>query len=107
MSEAVLRVVFEKPGWFANDPRVVVALDDRTLRDGSFVWGFEMTLELNAGPHRLTTTIHVGPLRRKRAYDFVLGDEGGYREGRGHHVARLHYSRFWGNFARKLDLRQE
>jgi hypothetical protein len=77
MNEAVLRVVFEKPGWFANDPRVVVALDGRTLHDGSFVAGFEMTVELDAGPHRLTTT------------------------------ARLDYSRFWGNFARKLDLRPE
>lgn len=107
MSEAVLRVVFEKPGWFANDPRVVVTLDDRTLHDGSFVSGFETTVELDAGPHRLSTAIHVGAFRRSRVYDVVLGDERGYREGRTHWVARLSYSRFWGNFARKLDLSPE
>jgi hypothetical protein len=107
MSEALLRVVFEKPGWFLNDPRVVVTLDDSTLHDGSFVSGFERTVEIAAGPHRLTTAIHVGGFQRKREYEIVIGGAGEYREGAGRWVARLDYSRFWGNFVKKLDLYRE
>jgi hypothetical protein len=107
MSEALLRVVFEKPGWFLNDPRVVVRLDESTLHDGSFTSGFERTVEVAPGPHRLTTAIHVGGFQRKRAYELVLGGEGAYREGTGRWVARLDYSRFWGNFTKKLDLCRE
>ncbi len=107
MSVALLRVVFEKPGWFLVDSVVVVTLDDRTLYEGSFRAGFEATAEIAAGPHRLTTALQVGAFQRKRAYEFVLDGDGGYRDGTGRWVARLDYSRFWGNFVKKLDLRPE
>lgn len=81
-----------------------MTLDDRVLHDGSFLSGFEATLELEPGPHRLTTRIEVGPFSRSRSYDFVLEADAGYREGPRRYLARLVYSRFWGNFTKKLDV---
>ena len=107
MSSTTLRVVFERPGWFTNDPRVTVMLDERALHEGSFLSGFDTTVEIACGAHVLSTAIHLGALRRTREYAFVLADESGYRDRPARHVARLAYSRFWGNFARKLDLTRE
>jgi hypothetical protein len=104
MSAFSLRVVFEKPGYFLNDPRMTVKLDGRTLHDGSMLSGFDRSEKVAPGHHVLETAIHVGLFSRKRRYVFVIGGEGHYREPAARFVARLEYSRLWGNFARKLTL---
>jgi hypothetical protein len=60
-----------------------------------------------AGPHRLELGCFVTPtIVRKRVYDlnFAVEGHGGYRSVPSFQ-ATLRYSRFWGNFQRKLDLR--
>ena len=40
-----LRVHFDSPGFFLNDPRVTVRVGDRTIYDGSFKSGFDVSVE--------------------------------------------------------------
>ncbi len=101
----LLRVRFDPPGWFANDPRVVLTIDGSPLFDGSFVRGFDTTVELAPGPHVLTTAIHLtDTIARRREYTIdapALDPERAHPPGL---EARLRYSRLWGNFDKRLDL---
>ena len=90
-------VSFAKPGFFLMDARLTVTLDERTIYDGSFKAGFEVTEEVLPGDHTLTTRIAVGGTSRHRAYSVQV------EPGR-EHAATLDYSRFWGNFKKGLTL---
>lgn len=97
-----LRVHFDSPGFFLNDPRVTVRVGDRTIYDGSFKSGFDVSVEL-PGRHVLETAIDVAGLSRKQKIELPLDNTGGYRDVPEVH-AKLSYSRFWGNFDKKADL---
>ena len=56
-----LRVSFEKPGFFLNAPRLLVRLDGRTLFDGSFKEGFDVSLDVQPGRHVIETFIGPRP----------------------------------------------
>lgn len=101
----LLRVRFDPPGWFANDPRVVVTLDGQPVYEGSFVRGFETTVELTPGKHTLATAIHLtDTIARRREYTIETPIERTHREHPPGLEARLRYSRLWGNFGAKLEL---
>lgn len=101
----LLRVRFDPPGWFANDPRVVVMLDGEPLVDGSFVRGFECAREVAPGRHTLTTAVHLTTtLARRREYTIDVPAPAADREHAPGLEARLRYSRLWGNFDKRLDL---
>jgi len=90
-----LRIVFDKPGFFIVDVRLLVTFDGRTVHDGSFMSGFDVSDEVAAGPHRIAT--EIAPFKRRKTYDVTIGDAPSY-------TARLRYSRFWGNFTGKIQL---
>lgn len=92
-----LRILFPEPGFFLSDARLVIGLNGESLHDGSFKNGFETEVQLSAGTHQLSTRIQMGPLSRQRTYTLEIGDSARY-------TATLRYSRFWGNFTRKLRL---
>jgi hypothetical protein len=100
-----LRVRFPAPGWFLNDPRLTVRLGDRTLYDGSFKRGFDVSVEVEPGDHLLETAIHapVGNGARRQRIALPLHDGGGYRDVPEVH-AELSYSRLTGNFAERAAL---
>jgi len=93
-----LRVHFPAPGFFLNDPRLVVSLADRTLYDGSFTAGFDVTVEVPAGAHVLETRI-LGPMgtARVQRIELPLDAQGGYPDIPAAE-ALLVYSRISGNF---------
>ena len=97
-----VRLRFPAPGFFINDPRVVVSLDGRTVYDGSFKDGFDVSLEVEPGPHVVDTTISVLGASRRQKIPLPLGD-GSYRDVQVVE-ATLSYSRFWGNFTKRLAL---
>lgn len=98
-----LRVHFDAPGFFLNDPRLTIRLGDRTLYDGSFKEGFDVSLEVPPGRHVLETAIDVAGLARRQQIELPLDAEGGYRDVPEVH-AKLGYSRFWGNFEKRASL---
>ncbi|MEZ4340196.1 MAG: hypothetical protein R3B82_26535 [Sandaracinaceae bacterium] len=98
-----LRVHFDPPGFFLNDPRLSVRLGDRTLYEGSFKSGFDVSVEIPPGRHRLETAIDVAGLARKQTIELPLEESGGYRDVPEVH-AQLAYSRFWGNFEKRASL---
>ena len=89
-----LRVVFPKPGFFLTDVRLVVAVDGLAVYDGSFTGGVDLVHPVAPGPHRVATVIDIGITRRHRQYDVVVPETG--------LVVQLAYSRFWGNFKKRL-----
>jgi hypothetical protein len=101
----ILRVHFDPPGFFLNDPRLSVRLADRTLYEGSFKSGFDVSVDVPAGRHVLETAIHapMGAGKRTQRIELGLCPEGGYRD-----VARVHakltYSRMWGNFDKTASI---
>jgi hypothetical protein len=106
-TSALLEVMQPPAGWFLIDTQLQVLLDGRPLYYGSFASGFAVTVEVAIGPHVLETTIDPGGIGRRRRYDLVVtapveSAQGGERQRL---VAKLDYSRFWGNFSKKLDLR--
>ena len=95
MSSAVLlTVMFEKPGFFLTDVRIVVSVNGQPIYDGSFREGFERTVEVLPGQHFVDTTIELGALKRTRRYPVDVAPARGY-------TVALSYSRFWGNFTKK------
>jgi hypothetical protein len=93
-----LRIVFPRPGFFLNDPRLVITLDGLRVYEGSFVGGVDVELPVAPGPHRIETRIEIGPFARQRLYDLLVSLEGVRC------TATLRYSRLWGNFTRSLTL---
>ncbi|NUP05872.1 MAG: hypothetical protein HOW73_07430 [Polyangiaceae bacterium] len=106
MTPCNLRIIFPKPGFFITDVPLFITLDGRPLYEGGFTSGFDTTVAVYQGPHELTTRIELGAFRRTRQYNFVIDGGAAYRSAPQSYVARLSYSRFWGNFARKLELEQ-
>ncbi len=99
-----LHLTVPPPGFFLNDPRLVVTLDQRTLYDGSFKDGFDVALELQPGKHVVETAIHLaGSLARKQQIELVLDSSNGYRDVPAVH-GKLEYSRLTGNFKKKVSL---
>jgi len=98
-----LRVLFDPPGFFLNDPRLVLRVDDRTIYDGSFKSGLDVSIEVPPGDLVLETAIEVGPVQRKQRISLPLGPGGGYRDVPEVH-AKISYSRFWGNFSKRAQL---
>lgn len=98
-----LHVSFASPGFFLNDPRVVVTLGDRTLYDGSFREGFSVSVEIPPGDHVLETAIHVAGTPARQRFELPLGDTGSYR-GAAIVEAKLAYSRLTGNFDKRFSL---
>lgn len=94
--------MFDKPGFFANDPRVTVEIGDFVLYDGSFRDGFDVSLELPPGDHRVRTAIYVAGLARRQDIALPLASRG-YRDAAAVE-AKLKYSRIWGNFSKKVSL---
>jgi len=90
-----LRVVFEQPGFFLGDSGLVVTLDGKLLHDGGFKQGFDVSTSVEAGSHELVTVIRLGPVERTRRYALHVEKPV---------IARLRYSRLWGNFTSKLEL---
>lgn len=105
MSAANLTVAFVKPGWFMIDVAMSVVLDrDKLIYQGSFLAGFEVTGRVELGAHTLETIIDVGAFKRRRAYAFTLESLPDYRSSLPSYRIDLCYSRFWGNFTRKLSM---
>ena len=96
-NQNALRIRFDKPGFFINDPRVEVDFDGVRIYEGSFMSGFDRTVTTSAGHHELVTRITVGPVMRPKRWTFELDEAPRF-------TITLRYSRFWGNFTRKLDL---
>lgn len=95
---------FPPPGFFLNDPRLHVTLDERTLYDGSFRDGFDVSLDVEPGAHVLETAIHLsGSLARRQRFEIVLDSTNGYRDVPVVH-GTLEYSRLSGNFKRRISL---
>ncbi|AKF10709.1 hypothetical protein [Sandaracinus amylolyticus] len=99
-----LNVSFPPPGFFLNDPRLVVTLGDRMLYDGSFRDGFSVSVEIEPGEHVLETAIHLaGTIARKQRFELKLDPASGFRQ-----VAivdaKLTYSRLSGNFDKRVSL---
>jgi hypothetical protein len=92
-----LRILFEKPGFFVSDCRLVVMLDAAPVYDGSFMSGLDVQGQVATGRHLLETQIVMGPIVRRKSYAFEIADGRAY-------VARLRYSRLWGNFKGRLEL---
>jgi len=99
----IVRVHFLAPGFFLNDPRVQVAVSGRTLYDGSFKSGFDVSVDLPPGKHTLETSISVAGVERKQHIDLPLDVQGGYRDAAEVH-AQLSYSRLRGNFEKRASL---
>ena len=98
-----LRVHFPAPGPFLNDPRVVVSLGHRTLYDGSFTRGFDVSVDVEPGDHALRTAIK-GPIgQREQRIALPLGPNGGYRDVPLVEV-ELAYSRITGNFKKRASI---
>jgi hypothetical protein len=98
----LLHVRFPAPGFFLNDPRLVVTLDDRTLYDGSFRDGFDVSAEVEPGRRVLETAIHLTGLARRQRFELALGERG-YRDIPAID-AKLSYSRLSGNFEKRISL---
>ncbi|MFK7991747.1 MAG: hypothetical protein AB8I08_37365 [Sandaracinaceae bacterium] len=97
-----VRLMFDKPGFFLNDPRVTVEVGERVLYDGSLGEGFDVSVELPPGEHQVRTAILIGSLARRQDIALPLGGPG-YRDAAAVE-AKLSYSRFWGNFSKKVSL---
>lgn len=98
-----LHLRFPPPGFFLNDPRLLVRLDDRTLYDGSFRAGFDVSIEVQPGVHVLETSIHLaGTVARPQRIELPL-DATGYRDVPVVH-GTLEYSRLSGNFKKRVSL---
>ncbi|UJR85886.1 hypothetical protein [Sandaracinus amylolyticus] len=98
-----LNVSFPPPGFFLNDPRLVVRLGERMLYDGSFRDGFSVSVEIEPGEHVLETAIHLAGSARTQRFELKLDPASGY-----HQVtvidAKLTYSRLSGNFDKRVSL---
>ncbi len=104
MGTVSLCVVFDAPGWFAVDASLALALDGSLIYEGSLGRGFDVSGPVAAGPHVLETAISLGLVARRRRYDFAIEAAGAYRGPAAAYVARLAYSRVWGNFTKRLEL---
>ena len=102
----LLRIRFDDPGWFTNDPRLVITVDGRPVYQGSFRGGMTASIDVPPGPHRIETAIEIIPgIARRQEYTVEVPSDA-YRQSAAGVEARLKYSRIRGNFAGSLDLRR-
>ena len=103
---AFLQVVQPRTGFFLFDVQLHVTLDGQPFYFGSFTSGFDVTVEVATGRHVLQTIIDPGGIGRQRLYEITIPapESALYRGERPRVVAKLDYSRFWGNFSKKLDI---
>jgi hypothetical protein len=87
---AWMRIVFPSPGFFLNDPRVIVHVNGWCAYHGSFKSGFDVRFPVVPGPHLVVVTLDT-LVRREERYTVPA-----YA---GHAVeVWLDYSRMWGSF---------
>jgi hypothetical protein len=102
----LLRIRFDDPGWFANDPRLGITVDGASVYDGAFTGGVVASVDVPPGTHRIATSISILPgLARRQEYTVDV-PAGGYREDARGIEVRLSYSRLAGNFKRTTDTRR-
>jgi hypothetical protein len=85
-----LRIIFPKPGFFINDPRVLVTINGRPMVEQSFLQGFDWWTPMQPGFHYVEVGI-VAIVTRSRTYNIEV------RPSHSTEVL-LEYSRMWGNF---------
>jgi hypothetical protein len=98
----ILRVVHEKPGFFLTDVPVDLALDGYTYWRASFLQGFVVDCPIAPGPHVLATRLELGVFGRTREYRLEIPPPDA--SGDAVWIAKLDYSRLWGNFSKKLSM---
>ncbi|HEY4056214.1 MAG TPA: hypothetical protein VGM39_06370 [Kofleriaceae bacterium] len=94
---SALRVVFHRPRFFISDVALGLWLDGQPIFQDGFLSGVDVSLPAAPGSHRLDAMIDLGVVRRRRSWDVDVPAPGC--------EVTIRYSRFWGNFAKKLDLR--
>lgn len=85
-----LRIIFPKPGFFINDPRVRITINGHPATEQSFMQGFDWWTPMQPGFHYVEVAI-VTLVTRSRMYNVEV------RSGCSTEVV-LDYSRMWGNF---------
>ncbi len=92
-----LHVVWPKPTLMIPMGSVLVWVDGQPAWRGPFEQGVDVTVPMPPGRHRVDVRIDVeGLFARNRSYEVDVT---------GPMRLDLHYSRFWGNFAKKVVLR--
>src|SRR5262245_55776354 len=101
-----LRIRFDDPGWFANDPRLLITVDGINVYDGRFRGGVNASIDVGPGTHRIETAVELLPgIATKREFTVEMPSDAYRQDGRGIE-ALLSYSRFSGNFDRTLSTRR-
>lgn len=94
---STLRVLFPRPGFFLSDIALGFWLDGQPVFSGGFLSGVDLPLPAAPGLHRLDALIDIGLMKRRRTWEIDV-PPGGCE-------VVIRYSRFWGNFAKQLELR--
>ena len=97
-----IRLRFPAPGFFINAPRLVVELDGRTVYDGAFKDGFDVTLDVTPTRHEVKTAVYMLGVAKRQTIPLAL-EGGGYRDVPAVE-AKLSYSRLAGNFDRRVSI---
>ncbi len=87
---AWMRVAFPSPGFFLNDPRVLVHVNGWCAYAGGFKSGFDLRFPVVPGPYLVVATLDA-LVRREKRYS-VTATAGCAVE------VWLEYSRMWGTF---------
>lgn len=85
-----MRIVFPGPGFFLNDPRVIVHVNGWCAYHGGFLSGFDVRFPVVPGPHLVIATLDALVRREKR---YTVPAYAGYAV-----EVFLEYSRWWGTF---------
>ncbi len=85
-----LRIIFPKPGFFLNDPRVTLAINGRAAGEHSFLAGLDWWTPMPPGFHYVELSI-TALVTRSRMYSIEV------RAGHSTEVL-VEYSRMWGSF---------
>jgi hypothetical protein len=89
-----MHIALQRPGFFLGDAQVVLRLDGVAVYSGGFRAGIDVAIPAAAGRHVLEATLEIPMLKRTRSWDVIVADPGCQ--------VTLEYSRFWGNFAKKV-----
>ena len=92
-----LHVVWPKPTLMIPMGSVLVWVDGQPAWRGPFEQGVDVTVPMPPGRHRVDVRIDVeGLFARNRSYEVEVAGPTRFD---------LHYSRFWGNFSKKVTPR--
>lgn len=86
-----------KPGFFLDDPRLIVRLDSVDVYDGNFKSGVHVWRGVAPGSHNVATRIESMGLSRSREYAATVAPDTDL-------TVTLRHSRSWGNFSRRPEL---